>query len=171
MAADQVRRDAAHRIESARAQNAKTLDLGDLELPEIPAAIATLKDSLEVLALGAERPVAVGGALKWEHDPKRGMKSWDDLSPLSALAKLKALSLAGCLIGNRLNWLAELTQLRSLKLEPSGLKDLGPLQNLQRLFSLSISGIETINRSRIAGHVPMSKPRRPSIVVNVIIRI
>ncbi len=61
---EQAYEEALRRIEANRASQASVLDLGDLPLKDIPGEISRLGDTLEVLALGWEKPVGEKGEWK-----------------------------------------------------------------------------------------------------------
>src|SRR5262245_46177172 len=82
--------EAERRIEEARRTRAEWLDLGDLELQELPASLGELPH-LSALYLGAWGPEE-DGELDWhDYEP-----AFTNLAPLASLQALQSLNLSFC---------------------------------------------------------------------------
>jgi len=140
---EQAYEEALRRIEANRASQASVLDLGDLPLEDIPGEVSRLGDTLEVLALGWDKPVREDAEWKWEHVPGREPKLLypATLSKLAELTRLRAINLGGCAIAGDLRWLLPFNRLESLSVRPSGPQDLSPLGQLVNLRDLEIGRI------------------------------
>ncbi|MEM7481880.1 MAG: leucine-rich repeat domain-containing protein [Acidobacteriota bacterium] len=125
---------AHRRIEEARKTRAKTLDLGDLTLEELPPSLEGLR-YLETLSLGMARVTDTG---EFEFDPSRTASSFKDLRPLSGLTALQSLDLNGCGVSD-LAPFSNLTALQVLNLSGCmGVSDLAPISNLTALQDLNL---------------------------------
>jgi internalin A len=128
--------EAERRIEEARRTQAEILDLGDLSLRELPAAIGDLP-YLKALYLGIWK-LSEDEKLDWDG----GRKPIDltDLSALSGLTGLQILDLSGTGVAD-LSPLLGLTVLQWLNLYGCwGVTDLSPLSGLTILQSLNLNG-------------------------------
>lgn len=129
--------EAERRIEEARRTQAEALDLGDLELSELPANLGDLSH-LKALYLGSTG-LNDAGELEWA--PKRKTSELTDLSPLAGLRGLQKLHLNNCEGVTNLSPLAGLQALQNLNLQSCrGVTDLEPLAGLQALQSLNLYG-------------------------------
>jgi Leucine-rich repeat (LRR) protein len=140
--------EAERRIEEARRSQAKSLDLGDLALRELPAGIGDLTH-LRALYLGKMKPTE-DGEIEW--DGGRDPIDLTNLSPLSALLGLQSLNLSGCTLVTDLSALSGLQGLQSLNLsECTGVTDLSALSGLQGLQSLNLWGTGVTDLSALSG--------------------
>jgi Leucine-rich repeat (LRR) protein len=149
--------EAERRIDVARSTQAKSLDLGDLALSELPTSLGSLPH-LKALYLSGYR-LNQAGELKFDFrrepseitdlQPLVGLQDlqslylWSkgvtDLQPLAGLQGLQSLYLSGtCVTG--LPALAGLHGLQSLDLSNTRVRDVQPLAELQELQSLKLMG-------------------------------
>jgi internalin A len=139
--------EAERRIEEARRTQAKILDLGDLALRELPAAIGDLP-YLKALYLGSMKPTE-DEELGWDEDRKP--IDLTDLSPLSALSRLQRLNLYGCAGLTDLSPLLALKGLHSLDLASTGVTDLSPVSGLEGLQRLDLRHTGVTDLSPLSG--------------------
>ncbi len=138
--------EAERRIEEARRTQAKSLDLGDLALSELPASLGDLPQ-LRALFLGWAKPNEVGG-LSWDY--KREQSRFTDLSPLSGLAGLQSLDLSSTGVTD-LSPLSGLAGLQILNLWGTGVTDLWPLSGLKGLQRLNLTSTRVADLSPLSG--------------------
>jgi internalin A len=140
----EARAEAVRRIAHARATGAEVLDLGDLDLEELPRELRDLP-ALRVLALGNQRPVFKNGELTWKYERVRSPRL-RDLSPLSALTRLTTLDVSECETVSDLSPLAALTQLTTLNVGwCKAVSDLSPLSALTQLTTLDVGGCKAVS--------------------------
>ncbi len=131
--------EAIRRILVARETNAEILDLGDLDLEELPVEIGSLS-GLRILALGDLQPNGEEGKLDWEYREGEIFSRIKDLSVLVRIPELRELSLSGCTGLTDIAPLAQLANLTSLDLSRcAGVTDVAPLAQLANLTSLDLS--------------------------------
>jgi Leucine-rich repeat (LRR) protein len=121
--------EAKRRIEEARQSGDEVLDLGDLELSELPDSLGALPN-LRVLFLG-RRTINEEGKLQWT--VSRQSPELADLALLAEFRSLRTLDLSGCHQVVELAPLAQLQDLQNLYLNDcTGVTDLAPIAQLKR---------------------------------------
>jgi internalin A len=138
--------EAERRIEEARRDQARSLDLGDLGLRELPASLGDLPH-LETLFLGIYWPPEARNQ-DWEQDPVNPELA--DLAPLIGLQRLHSLDLSRTGVTD-ISDLAGLQGLRNLDLSHTAVTDLAPLANLQALQSLTLPHTGVTDLAPLAG--------------------
>lgn len=138
--------EAERRIEEALRTGQEWLDLGDLELDELPGRIGELR-GLRGLALGR---IGLSEAGEWKLGEAREASGLADLTPLAELVCLEVLSLFWCGKVTDLSPLVSLTGLKSLIFGLTGVTDLLPLASLTGLQSLDFSGTRVTDLSPLA---------------------
>jgi GTPase SAR1 family protein len=121
------------------------LDLGDLDLEELPPELGDLTH-LELLALGRHSPLfADDGQIFWEFHLSRPTHRATDVGPLSKLKGLKTLSLSSWKSVTDLRPLEKLVGLTKLLLPHcESVSDLGPLARLGELTDLELTGCKSV---------------------------
>ncbi len=167
-ASDQERsEEAERRISGARSRRARSLDLGDLGLAELPQSLASLRE-LEELYLGWTYPRIDGKLVPNTARPFASWQNWgpiskltrlwllhvgpcydlkDDLTPIAKLTNLQSLWICLCPLAGDLSPLIKLSKLEYLKLSNcNGLTgNLSPLAKLSKLRNLEIGSCEALD--------------------------
>lgn len=140
------RHEAVRRIRECEETGQTWLDLGDLDLDELPPELGDLTQ-LTLLALGSHRPLFWdGGQIFWEFETLRPAHRVTDLSPLSKLKDLKTLSLSGWKSVTDLEPVGKLVGLTKLLLPHcESVADLGPLATLAALTDLELTSCKSVS--------------------------
>ena len=128
--------EAERRIEEALRTGQKWLNLGTLDLDELPTRIGELRQ-LRGLALGGQA-LTQSGELEWTEGASAS--EFADLSPIAKLENLEVVSLSGCEHVADLSPLGSLSGLKSLGISYTSVTDLSPLASLTGLQNLDLSG-------------------------------
>jgi internalin A len=138
--------EALRRIRACEKTGQTWLDLGDLELEELPPELGQLTH-LRLLALGNHRPLFWDdGQIFWEFENLRPTHRVTDLGPLSKLDALETLSLSGWKSVTDLGPLGRLVELTKLILwHCESVSDLGPLATLTGLKDLELTGCKSVS--------------------------
>ena len=140
------RQEAVRRIRECEKTGQTWLDLGDLELDELPPELENLTH-LTLLALGQHRPLFWDdGQIFWEFENLRPTHRVADLGPLSKLKALKTLSLSGWKSVTDLGPLGSLVELTKLILgHCESVSELRPLATLAALTDLELTSCKSVS--------------------------
>ncbi len=144
--------EAVRRIRECEKTGQSWLDLGDLDLEELPPELGQLT-RLQHLALGKHRPeLKDDGRIFWHSEPYRPTQGFIDLGPLVKLKGLKSLSLTSCKSVSDLGPLRKLIGLTELHLSQcESASDLGPLESLTGLTTLDLTGCKLVSNLKPLG--------------------
>lgn len=140
------RQEALRRIRECEATGQTWLDLGDLDLEELPPELGNLTH-LELLALGRHSPFfSDNGQVFWEFEGLRRPHRATDLGPLLTLKGLETLSLSSWKSLTDLRPLGKLVGLTKLLLPfCESVSDLGPLATLTELTDLELTACKSVS--------------------------
>lgn len=140
------RQEAVRCIRECEKTGQTWLDLGDLELDELPSELEDLTH-LTLLALGQHRPLFWdNGQIFWEFENSRPTHRATDLGPLSKLKALKTLSLSGWKSVTDLAPVGKLVGLTKLILgHCESVSNLGPLATLAALTDLELTSCKSVS--------------------------
>jgi Leucine-rich repeat (LRR) protein len=151
MNASEAYDEAMSRIDNAFERGSYELDLGDLDLSELPAELGSLTE-LKALTLGnrtIDEAEWWGGEARYE--PYRYW--FDNLDVIKPLQNLMLIGLGGCHQINDITPLAGMTNLKELDLSACGrLIDIEPLAYMPKLRALDLEQCKLVRDLR-----PLSK--------------
>ncbi|MEZ6138947.1 MAG: COR domain-containing protein [Zavarzinella sp.] len=134
MTSDEAQNEAIRRIRHCQETGQIWLDLGDLQMDELPAELGNC-NHLQFLALGNKKLIVQEQGITFGYELERTHQEFIEIGVLKGLTQLRTLDLSWCIYLENVDVLQELTQLTTLHL--SGCENLENVDGLQGLTKLT----------------------------------